>query len=335
MEFTEKAPIEEGFAAVFRERVAPELDRLETTRQEILGTARRQAGIALGIAALLSVLSLRAGTGDVWVGPVVLMAFGGVAAWLLWRRQAQRWSGSLSGTVMPPVCAFLGDLSYDREARDRFPLDMAVSLGVVGGHNSAHLQDRIEGSYRGTGFELVEAELRDKRTSVGGSDDDSDTSKNTLVFKGLLFRIDVPQPTPTPILIARDFGSFGNRLSAVFASGRGRKMPKVEVDHPEFERHFEMHADDPEAARDYLPPDFLDNLIAIAKHEGEAGLSGMTAGFQRDSFYLALARKNDFLELGGLRQPVGEIEGELHEVFADLAMVRRIIDRLHGDAPSV
>jgi hypothetical protein len=61
----------------------------------------------------------------------------------------------------------------------------------------------------------------------------------------------------------------------------------------------------------------------------------MTAGFQRDSFYLALARNTDFLELGGLRQPVGEIEGELHEVFEDLAMVRRIIDRLHGDAPVV
>ncbi|RBI85472.1 hypothetical protein DRV85_06930 [Rhodosalinus halophilus] len=332
MEFTEKAPIEEGFAPVFQDRLAPELERLEETRQTLLAKAKRHAGIALAVAAALSLLSVVYGSGDVWVGPIVLMAFGGLAAWFLWRRQAHRWSGSMAEVVMPPVCDFLGGLSYDRAALDRFPLDRVVSLGLLDEHNRTSLQDRIEGSYRGTGFEMVEAHLRRRTRSAG--DDDDDSSEKT-VFKGLLFRIDVPEPAPTPILIARDFGSFGNKLNAFFASGRGRNMPRVEVDHPEFEQHFEMHAEDPEAARGYLPPEFLDNLIAIAKHESDEGLAGMTAGFQRDSFYLALARKTDFLELGGLRQPVGEIEGELHEVFEDLAMVRRIIDRLHGDAPEV
>ncbi|WP_306005780.1 hypothetical protein [Aquicoccus porphyridii] len=33
--------------------------------------------------------------------------------------------------------------------------------------------------------------------------------------------------------------------------------------------------------------------------------------------------------------PVGEIENELHRVFDDLALVRRIIDRLPGDAPTI
>jgi hypothetical protein len=33
MDFTERTPIEAGFAPVFRERVAPELDRLEAERR--------------------------------------------------------------------------------------------------------------------------------------------------------------------------------------------------------------------------------------------------------------------------------------------------------------
>ncbi|MFP4273829.1 MAG: DUF3137 domain-containing protein [Paracoccaceae bacterium] len=333
MEFTERAPIEKGFATVFRNRVVPELDRLEAERQTRLRTAKTHAGLALAGGAVLSVLGLIWGTGDALIAPLLFMALAGVAAWLLWRRQERRWSGALSEAVMPAVCDFLGDLAHDREARDRFPLDMAVALGVIGGHNTAHLQDRIEGSWRGTGFELVEAELREKRGSTGSGDNGSD-SKNSLVFKGLLFRIDVPEPAPTPILIARDFGSIGNRLSRFFSDGRGRKMPVVAVDHPDFARHFVMHAEDPGAARRYLPPAFLDNLLVIAEGESDDGVKGMAAGFQRDSFYLALTRDAPFLELGGLRQPVGAIEPQLHSVFEDLAMVRRIIDHLHGQTPT-
>ena len=36
-----------------------------------------------------------------------------------------------------------------------------------------------------------------------------------------------------------------------------------------------------------------------------------------------------------LTTPVGEIENDLHRVFDDLALVRRIIDRLPGDAPTI
>jgi len=39
------------------------------------------------------------------------------------------------------------------------------------------------------------------------------------------------------------------------------------------------------------------------------------------------------MEMGGLRQPVHDVEEDLHGLFEDLAIVRRIIDRLHGDTP--
>ena len=334
MEFREKAPIEAGFAPVFRARVAPELDRLETERQALLAKAKQRLGSVAALWAVLTALALWSGTGDIWVAPVVLALFAGVAGYFIWKSLARQWGGSLAATVMPPVCDFLGDLSYDREARDRFPLDRAVALGVIGAHNRVALQDRLEGRYRGTDFEVVEAHLRSRSRSAGDDDD----TKETTVFKGLLFRISTPEPAPTPILIARDFGRLGNVLGSFFAEGFGRKLPKVEGDHPEVEKHFELHAEDADAARAYVPPAFLDNLLAIAQEEsdreGDRALQGMTAGFQRDSFYLALARDSEFLEMGGLTQPVDGVEEELHKVFHDIAVVRRVIDRLHGDTPS-
>ena len=56
----------------------------------------------------------------------------------------------------------------------------------------------------------------------------------------------------------------------------------------------------------------------------------MTAGFEGRAFYLALSRKGDFLGMGKLSRPVTAMEADLHAIFDDLAIVRRIIDRLHG-----
>ena len=333
MRFTETTRIEEGFGAVYEQRVQPALARLEEERRARLGKAQRYAALPLGVAALFVLLALFRADGieDKLLGSVLPAAFGGVIAWFLWRMQAHRWSGSVAEAVMPAVCDFVGEMAYDREARERFPLDRLQALGMVGSFDRTNLADRLEGRYRDAPFELVEAHLT--RTSSGGSDGDS---KTTTVFDGILFRVGVPKPAPTRILIARDYGGMGNRLAGLFTRGQGRGMSRVEMDHARFEAAFEVHADDPTAARDYLPPAFLDNLLAIGESEGgRKGLKGMRAGFQGDSFYLGLEREGDFLAMGSLTTPVDAIEDDLHSVFEDIALVRRIIDRLHGDAPTV
>ena len=328
MEFNEQSPIETGFAEVFQHRIVPELDRLERERKELLRTAKRHAAIPLGIAGVIALLVLFTSddVGGGLFGAAVFLVIGGAVAFFLWRRQARRWGGSVSSAIMPAVCSFLGDLTYDATARNRFPLDRIQGLGMIGSFNRARLEDRLEGSYRGTAFELVEAHLKDKDTDSDGD------SKTRTVFDGLLFRIGVPEPVPTDILIARDYG-MGNKLFELFASDTGRGMPKVSFDHAAFEEAFEVYADDPDAARATMPPAFLDNLMDIARSEGDRGAKGMTAAFQGESFYLALWRKGDFLKMGALTTPVGDMEPELHAVFDDLALVRRVIDRLHGDAP--
>ena len=60
----------------------------------------------------------------------------------------------------------------------------------------------------------------------------------------------------------------------------------------------------------------------------------MTAGFEGDRFYIALERKGDFLGIGKLHDPLDELEDKLHRLFEDVTTARRVIDRLHGDAPA-
>lgn len=331
MKFTERGPIESGFAKRFDDDIAPELVRIEEQRKALLQKAKKHAGIPLVIATLLALLIL-------WstekltpglFGAGIVLVVGGLAVLGLWNRQAKKWRGAVAETVMPTVCDFLGDLEYDKAARKRFPLDRIQGLGLIGKFTSSRLEDRIEGTYRDTEFEMVEATLRHE-----SRDSDGD-SRTKTVFKGLLIRIGVPQPVTTDILITRELGSIGNKLGEMFSFGTGRSMPRVEFDHDDFEAAFAVYADDPDAARSTMPAPFLDSLLAIAEEEGgKKGARAMTAGFQESSFYLALSRDEDFMEMGSLTTPVREIEEDLHGVFHDLAVIRRIIDRLHGDAPT-
>ncbi|MGM0584374.1 MAG: DUF3137 domain-containing protein [Pseudomonadota bacterium] len=332
--YTERSELERGFAGVFAgvfaERIAPRLEELEAERRRRVAAARRQMAMALGAGALVALLlSLTAaGSAKDLIFTIGLpMVASAVGAWLLWRRHAARWEGALAARVMPVVCEFVGDLDYDHAATRGFPLEHAKALGAVPAHDRARLSDRLSGRYRDTAFEIVEARLQVKR-----SDDDGDSRKTDTVFRGLLFRVETPEEIPSKILIARDLTKIGNMLGKLFSGDAGRGMPKVELPHPEFERRFEVHAEDPDVARQVLAPAFLDNLLLIDRHEG-AGERGpaMQAAFHGRDFFLALNRQDGFLEMGALSRPVGDIEEALHRVFDDIALVRRVIDRLHGD----
>ncbi|SEL39726.1 Protein of unknown function [Roseovarius nanhaiticus] len=338
-EFTERSPIEADFSEVFRSRVAPRLSELEAQRQAILAAAKRYAAMALAGGAALGLLFVIFGTGangpaGLLIGFGVPMAFGAVAALLLWKRQAVRWSSEAAQIVMPVVCDFLANLNYDREAHKGFPLERMQKMGVIRPFTRSQVSDRLEGTYRDTAFEIVEAKLiSDKSQSSANADNDTGDRSSKTLFKGLLLRISVPDPIPTRILIARDFG-MGNKLTEMFGGTSGRGMPKVETGHAEFERHFEAYSADPQIARNVLAPEFLDSLVPLAKDEGgRHGAKGLEAGFHDVSFFMALKRDVDFIKIGGLTAPADKIEEDLHGVFDDIATARRIIDRLHGDHP--
>ncbi|WP_323768252.1 DUF3137 domain-containing protein [Antarctobacter sp.] len=322
MQFIEKSPIETGFAEVFAQRVAPKLDRLEAKRAELLKAGWRNFGITMAIGVLIG--GALAIWNDLVIGIFVVVFFL-IPAFAIRSSQSKKWSGEVAETVMPAVCDFLGDVQYDRKASNSFSATQAKEMGLVRGFDHAKLEDHMTGTWRGTGFEMVEAKLTTRTKSNSNS-----SSNESTVFQGLLFRISLPHPAPTRILIARNFGRTLNKLASFFSSDKTRGMPRIETGHVEFEKDFELHAQTPDGVLEYLPPAFLDNLTAIGSAEAEGGTMGLVAAFEGTDFWLALSRTKPFLEMAKINEPVDTITEELHGVFDDMALVRRIIDRLHG-----
>ena len=324
VQFEERSEIEKGFAPIFAERIAPELDRLDGERLSARAKGRRHLLISLGIGAVLG-LAIWAlfgrGEGGA-IGGGVVFAICALIGFGLRASAAGDWAETLSALVMPEVCAHLGGLDYIRgnDGAD-FAFSRAARLGLYGGYDRSKIRHRIAGAHRGVPFVVVDAELTDQQRDSDGK------TKTVTVFRGMLFEIGVPQTSPGRILIARDYGAMGNRIAGFFKGKQGRGLPRVETGHPRFEAAFELHAERPDDAAAYLPAGLLDTLVDIAEHEGGSARS-MTAAFDGDLFFLALTRSESFLAFHGLNRPASAIAEDLHGVFDDLTLVHRIIDRL-------
>ena len=327
MNFVERTDLEQGFAQRFQTDVWPKLEALESERIERLSKARKSVALSLGgAAALIAAIIGIFGLEDMGLFAVIVVgALGIVGAFAFRGSQAKEWGSSVSEAVMPAICDHVGDLKYTKSG-GYFPLGEVRDLRLVGGYSNSALSDNVSGVYRDTTFEVTQALLTTKTQDSKGN------TQTTTVFSGLLFHIGVPMPVPAPILITRDRGAVGNKLGEVFSFGsKGRAMAKVNFDHDAFEAAFEVYSDDPDGAHRIMPPAFLESLVKIGETEGgKKGTKAMVAGFKDDNFYLALSRKGGFMEMGKLTRSVTDMEDDLHSVFSDIEIVRRIIDRLHG-----
>lgn len=329
--FEERAPYEHGFAAVFDRRIAPELERLEAERLRLRRRGRRLFGAAAGTGALVGIAFAQLAP-DLAIGFFMILLpflFGAGIGAVLMFTTGDKWQAGLTDLVVPVVCDFVGDLAYDRDAAAGFPTDRMRKLGVIGGYDSVRVSDRLDGRYRNVSFALVEGALLERYL------DHNDKRRTRTVWSGLFFRIGVPVAAPGRILIAQDAGDLLNRITAWLAGDDGRGMPAVPFDDDgRFEAAFEVHADEPDAAREFLDSGFREALLEIAEAESaRPGTKGVAAAFEGDDFFLALSRRGPFLSVGSIQRPVTDVAEELHGVFDDLAVVFRIINRLHGDRP--
>ncbi|WP_425098000.1 DUF3137 domain-containing protein [Tropicibacter sp. S64] len=330
MEFQEKQPIESGFAPIFAEKIAPHLGSLEGQRQELQEKGKQQFKIALGIGVVLAIaVAVFTGfsAGGIFgaIGVLIIALIGGAVAK---GGQSGKYTGALSDLIMPPVCDFLGDTSYDKRPGEVFKTQDLSTLGLVDLHDNAMFEDRIAGQYRGLSFELAETRL----TQEIKEKEDRTTTKE--VFDGLLIRIGLPMHATTEILVTQDMGSVGGAVLGFLAGETGRGMPKVDTGYAPFEASYTLHAKDPEAAMTLMKPPLLDSLIAVGDSEADKGAEGFRASFKDKNLWLALARKEKFMEIGGIETSTDKVTEVLHGIFGDMALIRRVIDRLMDDTPA-
>ena len=134
-----------------------------------------------------------------------------------------------------------------RSRSGAFDLERFASCGIVGGYSKASVEDIFVGRHRGTRFEMAEAVL--ERSQGAGK-----RRSTVTVFRGLLIALDLPERVEGRILIGRDRGRIGNRISGWLTGFKG--LTRVELPHREFESRFAVYADDPGEAERVLNADF-------------------------------------------------------------------------------
>jgi len=313
--FTERMPLEAGFAAVFARDIVPILDHHEKRRRE----TRKQTLSGIGIAGVRGAGGRAVSSTQGWDDGVVLLPVLGVFGIIsVYGYFANKWRQGLAAEVLPVMCNFLGGISYGAASPQP---ETIAELGLVPRFSRAEIDDTISGSHGGLDYVLIEVKLKRRSYSSKGR------RRTRTVFRGLLIRIELLEEVPS-ILFARDYGGVGNCLSKSLSSTR-QDRGRIEAPFPEFEARYETYTDDPEGARNFITPELTDGLLAIARAETdrERYLAAATEGH---GFYLVLPRKGDFLSLGSLFRPLADSEKQFHQALADLTLPRWVIDTLRG-----
>lgn len=122
------------------------------------------------------------------------------------------------------------------------------------------------------------------------------------------------------VIIDSDLGRIGNSMRKI-SDFRNR----VPFDHPQFEKKFEVFAENEDLARRLISHAFCDNLLDIADLLGP----NITGAFFENQFTLVVTNSRDFLGVGFITPK--NIEKNCRELIARWEIIPSVVDYLHGD----
>ncbi|MDG1419238.1 MAG: DUF3137 domain-containing protein [Maricaulis sp.] len=191
--------------------------------------------------------------------------------------------------------------------------------GIIPRHDRKHFEDHFEGEVHGCNFELYEAHfekrVRSRRSTYW-----------VTVFRGVMIRIGFPHNVEGVTVITRDKGFF-NVFEAFGRKLKKKKLERIGLVDPKFERIFEVYGNDQMIARYMLTPSFMERLLALEKAiEGK----NVRALFDEDSGsgeLLIAAETGDQFEISSLFNPVPD-KSKVMGVVDEIRLVTEIIDLL-------
>ncbi|MQX37585.1 DUF3137 domain-containing protein [Roseospira navarrensis] len=321
--FEEQAPHECGFSQVFQDRILPVVESRQEKRKSLAQKSGLTALAAGSIAAGVIIALWMYTASESFMGPLIatvgIIVAAVVVTRALQRKQRAAFDGEIAEAIGPVVCDFMG-IDHFRHGVDRGFLspDTFRALRLVGSFNRVTVQDGLEGAWRGVRYRMVEAHLQYRS---GGKNRSTRT-----VFKGLLMRIDTPNPMPK-ILFLREQGAVLGWMRDTFTGVSS--LERLEFPDPEVEEVYEVYTDDRPAAQAALSPGFGRTLLDLRDaHQGAKGY--LAAAFEGRHFYLAVRQKGDFFNLGASDLEPDRFAERCRDALEDLLLPRRVIDTLLG-----
>ena len=236
--------------------VKPWLDSLEQRRKA--GVRRVVLFAILAIPAGLIVLAVLAAVG-LPVEPAGMIGFVAAAGLAYWGYRPL-------GVLRKAVKAGLNDrlasafgLSYAAIPPNPSACAELQRFDLLPRADRSAFEDHFSGEAHGARFELFEAKLEQEQR------DDKGRVTHVNVFTGVLVRIAFPRTVTGVTLLTRDKGLF-NALEGWAAKtvGRaGRKLQRIGLVDPTFEKLFEVYGTDQVMARYLLTPSFMERLLRL------------------------------------------------------------------------
>lgn len=306
----------EEFRGLWRETLEPWLAGLEAERKSsvIQFLVWMIGGAVLGIAVAAYFYSRG--------GEIIFLPFGaffgGIAGTLIGGGRLNRLRTSVKGELNGKI-AEVCQLSYALKPVAPARFDTFKGYGLLPSYTRCGFEDHFSGERLGCDFELYEAHLEQYRKT-------GKTSHYVTVFRGVLIRINFPRKVEGVTVITRDAGVF-NGLEALGRSFGSRKLERIGLVDPKFEKAFEVYGTDQVLARYMLNPAFMERLLAL-----ETALKGknVRAAFDEHSGQgelLIAAETGNLFEAGSMFKPLAD-EARVTTLVADLTRITEIIENL-------
>tara|TARA_R110000868_G_scaffold57591_8_gene177892 strand:- start:9830 stop:10789 length:960 start_codon:yes stop_codon:yes gene_type:complete len=309
--------MDDEYKGLWSETLEPFLVSLEAERKTSVNRFVVWAGgfALLGLAIGLYLYLAR--SSEVFIPPMMAF-FGFVLGAIIGGRRLERLRKSVKlelNSKLAEACQLSYALKPDQPAR----FETFRSLGLLPSYTRCGFEDHFTGDRLGCDFELYEAHLEQRRKS-------GKTTTYVTVFRGVLIRINFPRKVEGITVITRDKGVF-NGLEAMGRSFGSKKLERIGLVDPVFEKAFEVYGTDQVLARYMLNPAFMERLLKL-----ETALKGknVRAVFDEHSGegeLLIAAETGNLFEVGSMFKPLANQE-RVVTLIAQLRLVTEIIENL-------
>lgn len=205
------------------------------------------------------------------------------------------------------------------------------ALGLLPNHHRRHFEDYFSATVKGCEFELYEANLEERRTRTVTTNGRTRTETYYVtVFHGALIRIDFPRKVEGVTVVTRDAGWF-NALGGFGRRIDGRKLERIGLVDPTFEKIFEVYGDDQVLARYMLTPSFMERLLQLETSlKGKSATAAFDAHSGQGELMIA-AQTGNLFEAGSMYKPLAD-QGRVKSIVDEIRLILDIIEMLVAPA---
>jgi len=313
---TEPTQMSPEMETTWREELSPFLAEREEARKAAIKNLYMGIAIGAGIGLVGLVGLTSAGAWNFGIFALIIATFMGGA---IGSSRLNNLRKEIKSGLLNRVAQALG-LTYALQPIQPTRFDVFREHGMLPGYTRKSFEDHFSGEIHGSAFELYECKLEQRRKS-------GKTTTYVTVFQGALIRIEFPRTVEGVTIITRDAGWFNGLSGLGSKSFGGKKLERVGLVDPTFEKIFEVYSTDQVMSRYLLTPSFMERLLSL-----ETAMKGkrVRAAFderQSGGELLIAVETGNLFEPGSMFKSLDD-DNRIRSLLDEIDMVTGMVDRL-------